>query len=71
MNLIAYTKPDVTIFTDASSHGMGGFSPVSGLVWRIKLSTWIRKNLHINTVEFIAPTIDIWLETIFNKILNI
>ena len=67
MNLIAFTGVDETIYTDTSSHGMGGFNPKSGLAWRIKLSPWMRKNLHINTVEFIAATIGIWIETILNK----
>ena len=67
MNLIAFTKVDVTIYTDASSHGMGGFNPSSGIAWRLKLSPWMRKYLHINTIEFISATIGIWIEIILNE----
>ena len=70
LNLIAFTKVDTTIYTDASSHGMGGYNPTSGMAWRIKLSPWMQQNLHINTVEFIAATIGIWLEIIFNNDIN-
>ena len=31
LNLISFTKPDCTIYTDASSHGMGGFCKTSGI----------------------------------------
>ena len=70
LDLIAFTKIDTTIYTDASSHGMGEYNPISGMAWRIKLSPWMQQKLHINTVEFISATIGIWLEIIFNKEIN-
>ena len=67
MNLIAFTEADVKICTDASMHGMGGFNPSTGLAWRYELTTWMRKHLHINTIEFISATIGIWLEILHNE----
>ena len=37
------------------------------MAWRIKLSPWMRRNMHINTIEFTAATIGLWLEIIMNE----
>ena len=67
LNLISFTKPDCIIYTDASSHGMGGYNKKTGMAWRFQLPDWMRRAFHINTLEFIAATIGIWLETMQNN----
>ena len=61
-NMISFTKPDDTIYTDASSQGMGGYNPATGQAWRFQLQPWMKKSFHINTLEFLASTIGLWLE---------
>ena len=64
--MISFTKPDTTIYTDASSQGMGGYSPRTGKAWRFRLLPWMKCQFHTNTLEFIASTIGLWLEIINN-----
>ena len=66
LNLISFTKPDCKIYTDASSHGMGGYNKESGLAWRYELPKWMAHTFHINTLEFISAMIGIWIE-VLNK----
>ena len=58
----------MTIFTDASGRGLGGYNPATGRAWRFKLPEWMAKSFHINTLEFIASLIGIWIEIIENNI---
>ena len=67
LNLISYTEADCTIYTDTSSHGLGGYNKDSGLAWRYKLPDWMIRSFHINTLEFIAATVGIWIGIIHAK----
>ena len=46
---------------------MGGFCKTSGIAWRYDLPKWMKTNFHINTLEFIAATIGIWIEILNNE----
>jgi len=66
-NNISFTKHTNLILTDASEHGLGGYNPTSGRAWRFELPKWMHESMHINLLEFIACTIGIWSEIIYEK----
>ena len=63
INNVTFTVYDTLIYTDACETGIGGYNPSSGRAWRYKLSPQTQ-NLHINSLEFLAALIGIWLELI-------
>jgi len=66
-NNITCTKHTNLILTDASEYGLGGYNPSSGRAWRFALPKWMHESMHINVLEFIACTIGIWSEIIFEQ----
>jgi len=52
------------ILTDAHEYGIEGYNPISGIEWHFRLPELLTASSHINILEFIASTIDIWLELI-------
>ena len=76
LNQISYTKEDAVIYTDASGRGLGGYNPQTGQAWRFKIPEWMARSFHINTLEFMASLIGIWMEirnnnTEYLRILNL
>ena len=65
INNITFTIYDHIIYTDACEFGIGGYNPQTGRAWRHHLPESIQK-LHINTLEYLAALVGIWLETIQN-----
>ena len=67
LNQISFVKADTTIYTDASGRGLGGYNPQTGIAWRYNLPEWMARSFHINTLEFMASLIGIWIEIKQNK----
>ena len=47
-------KPSLTIFTDASKRGMGGYCNETGIGWRYEFPEGVLKHTTINHMEFLA-----------------
>jgi hypothetical protein len=47
---------------------MGGYNIYSGVAWRLQLPLDLTKRAHINTLEFMASVITIWIDAFHNKI---
>jgi hypothetical protein len=61
LNLISYRSPTIFLRSDASSTGLGGYNIYSGHAWRFSLPTHLLERAHINTLEFLAALITIWV----------
>ena len=66
INNITYTKHDTILISDACEHGISGYNRYSGQAWRFKLTNWMQSQFTINTLEFLAAVITIWIECIHN-----
>lgn len=60
--LLTYRRPTNIVVSDACPKGLGGFSIVSGMVWRYELSGDL--SIHSNVLEWLANVVTIWLEHI-------
>ena len=69
INLLTYTTWDCQIFTDASELGIGGYNPHTGIGWRYKLPQWT-SNLHINSIEFLAALVGLWVDLLHSPCLH-
>jgi hypothetical protein len=67
MNLLTIRQPTNITVTDACLSGMGGFSVTSGRAWRIYFPRPIT-HLHINSVEFLASVVGVWLEVYYKAL---
>ena len=67
MNLMTFRSPDKFYITDASEHGIGGFSS-EGRGWSLLIPENLRGRAHINLLEFIGSLIAVWLDIIENRI---
>ncbi len=66
MNLVSSRYPSIFLRSDACEYGRGVYNIYTGHAWRLKLPPDCSERAHINTLEFIASTISIWIE-IYNK----
>ena len=60
INHVTFTLPHMFTKEDASKKGLGGFN-CTGLGWRFIIPPALWDLLHINTLEFMAVVITIWL----------
>jgi hypothetical protein len=68
INNIVFQKPNVFYRSDASEFGIGGYNLISGLAWRFELPIKLRLRTTLNSLEFLASIITIWIDMIHNRI---
>jgi hypothetical protein len=68
MNILTYRKPTQIYSSDSSEFGLGGYNITSGVAWHFKLPVDCRLCMSINSLEFIACTINIWFDIFHNTI---
>jgi hypothetical protein len=66
LNLVTFRTPSIYLRSDACEYGLGGYNIYSGKAWRLKIPSDCIGCTHINTLEFIASIISIWID-IYNK----
>jgi hypothetical protein len=62
LNIIAFRKPTCIFRSDASEFGLGGYSILSGTAWRWEIPIELRLCTSINSLEFIACVITVWVD---------
>jgi len=62
LNIVAYRKPTCIYRSDASEFGLGGYSVLTGDTWRWELPIKLRMHTSINSLEFIAYVITVWVD---------
>jgi hypothetical protein len=70
LNLLTFHRPTHIGCSDASEHGIGGFSATTGIAWRweIPLKLWWRATL--NVLEYLVGYITLWMEIHVGKAPN-
>jgi len=68
INNITFRSPNIFYRSDASEFGIGGYNLVSGLAWRHELPVELRLRTSLNSLEFLACVITIWIDIINNNI---
>jgi hypothetical protein len=68
MNNLVFRKPTIILRSDASEFGIGGYNIITGKAWRFKLPSICRLRAPLNSLEFIACVITIWIEHIKQSI---
>jgi len=68
LNNITFCKPSVVLRSDACECGMGGYNPATGKAWRWEIPADLRLRTSINSLEFMASVISIWVEIKVNQI---
>lgn len=69
INNIVFRKPTTFYRSDASEFGIGGYNIISGRAWRFEIPTHLRLRTSLNSLEFLACVITIWIDVLDNKIL--
>jgi len=69
MNILVFRKPTVIYRSDASEFGIGGYNLISGIAWRLELPLDCHSITSLNSLEFLACLISIWIEH-FHKVLE-
>ncbi len=62
INNKVYRKPTKIYRSDASEFGLGGYNIISGLAWRYEIPIDCRLRASLNSLEFIACLITIWID---------
>jgi hypothetical protein len=68
LNIIAFRKPTIILRSDACEFGLGGYNIASGKAWRWEIPTELRNRTSINSLEFIACVISIWVDIIHQNV---
>lgn len=68
MNNLVYRRPTLIYRSDASEFGMGGYNLTSGIAWRFELPLHCRNRTSLNSLEFLACVISIWVDSFHNVI---
>jgi hypothetical protein len=68
MNNLVFRKPTIILRSDASEFGIGGYNIITGKAWRYKLPSSCRLRTSLNSLEFIACVITIWIEHLNQQI---
>jgi hypothetical protein len=68
MNLLTFRKPTIIFCSDASEFGIGGYNITSGQAWRMELPVDCRLRTSLNSLEFIACMIAIWVNFLYGNI---
>ena len=69
LNLLVFREPTHTYRSDASEHGIGGYSLSSGHAWRYEIPPDCWKRVSLNTLEFIGCLITIWVDILGGRTL--
>lgn len=62
MNNLTYRKPTHILRSDSSLFGLGGYNIGSGKAWRLEIPEDCRLRTSLNSLEFLAAMISIWIE---------
>jgi hypothetical protein len=68
LNNLVFRKPSIIYRSDACEFGLGGYNITSGNAWRFELPLQCRLKTSINSLEFIACVITIWIDIQNNQI---
>jgi hypothetical protein len=68
LNLITFRQPTVFHRSDACNIGLGGYNIYSGRAWRLKLPEDCLARAHINSLEFLATIITLWINITYQAI---
>jgi hypothetical protein len=68
MNNVVFRKPTNINRSDASEFGIGGYNLISGKAWRFELPIDCRLRTTLNSLEFLACMIMIWIDILSNNI---
>ena len=70
INNIVFRKPNIFYRSDASEFGLGGYNLISGQAWRFQLPEKLRLRTSLNSLEFLACVITIWIDISNDKIVT-
>ncbi len=62
MNLLTFRKPTHLYRSDSSKFGLGGYNITTGKAWRFEIPVDCRLRTFLNSLEFIACLITIWVD---------
>jgi hypothetical protein len=68
INNVVFCKPTHSYRSDASKCGMGGYNLVSGNAWCFRIPIDYPLRTSLNSLEFLAFVITIWLDTLAGNI---
>jgi hypothetical protein len=68
INNIVFRKPTTFYCSDASEFGLGGYNIISGRAWRFEIPSHLRLRTSLNSLEFLACVITIWIDFSENRI---
>jgi hypothetical protein len=68
MNLLVFRQPTVVFRSDASEFGIGGYNLTSGIAWRFELPLECRLRSSLNSLEFLACLVSIWIDSFHQTI---
>ena len=69
LNNLSFRNPSIVYRSDACLHGLGGYNIITGEAWRWELPISLRNRTSLNSLEFIAILINIWIDYINGNIL--
>ncbi len=64
INTVVFRKPTHIYRSDASEFGLGGYNLTTGRAWQFELPIHCRLRSSLNSLEFIACMINIWVDII-------
>jgi len=68
LNNLVFCNPAHLYRSDSSLHGLGGYSILTGKAWRFEIPPNLRLRASLNSLEFIALLITVWVDHLDNKI---
>ncbi len=68
INNLTFRKPTHIYQSDASLHGLGGYNLLTGKAWRFEIPENLRLKTSLNSLEFIAALLSIWMDAFHNDI---
>jgi hypothetical protein len=69
LNNVSFQQPTHIYRSDASEFGIGGYNFISGQAWHWEIPTHLVLHASINSLEFMASLITIWVDVISGRIL--
>jgi hypothetical protein len=67
---VVFRKPTTFHRLDASEFGIGGYNINSGFAWRFEIPTHLRLRVTLNSLEFLACVITIWIDVLMYSTMN-
>lgn len=68
INNVVFRKPTHIYRSDASEFGLGGYILLTGCAWRFEIPFDLRLRTSLNSLEFIACLISLWIDLIEGNI---